>query len=387
MTHSISRRDFLKTSSAAGLAAAIPVSAVTASAKKNRIVIATDATAVSNGSPVAAKINDLVDHAIMTFTGKSDKAAAYAALFPAEISGSTKILMKRNDASGLGAVNTAVTDAFKNGLVGTGKITASNITIQKRGGDGSSYTKAATYIINCPVAWEHIMPSNNYGVTLSLKNTMTYIGPPSKHHSDSTHAWLWNNSLSSAIKTKQVLSLMDAVVGRAGGGPGGEPDFVAGTIIVSNDLVAVDYQTIQLMKKQTKAKLVNLEQGEKDLRKAETAGLGTCTPANMEIINISPPNWGSVGTINGSEKIMRARNVRVINQGKRVDFVIPGTSPKQVAIVDMMGNAVWQRRNIPGESVSWDHTTVHGIRVPSGMYIFRIICGGSVMRGTVMVCY
>jgi hypothetical protein len=118
MSDIISRRDFLKASSAVGLAAAInPASAVTASAKKSRVVIATDTAAVSSsGSPNATKIQDLVDHAIMTFTGKSDKAAAYEAIFPAKVTTSTKIFIKRNSASGIGAVNAAVTAAFQTGL-------------------------------------------------------------------------------------------------------------------------------------------------------------------------------------------------------------------------------------------------------------------------------
>lgn len=385
---SISRRDFLKSSSAIGLAATMtPVAAVTASSEKNRVVIATDKDAAPNGKPDTQRITDLVDHAIMSFTGKTDKAEAYEALFPAAISNSTRIYMKRNEASGSGAVNKAVTDAFQKGLQSmlNGSFPPANIdnpANMRPMANCKPNTDAATYIINCPVAWEHVMPTNNYGVTLSLKNTMAYLGSPGTHHNDTTHAWLWNNSLNPAIKPKQVLSLMDAVVGSARNGPGTSPSFNAGTIIVGNDLVAVDYQTIQLMKKQSGAVLSHLTQGESDLKKAEAAGLGTCTEANMDVIAIGPP-W-TVGTINGSEKTMLAMNIRVLYRGNRVDFVIPGNSPKQVAVFDMTGTMIW-RRDVSGESVSWDNTARFGIRVPSAMYVFRIIRGTSVVRGTVMV--
>jgi hypothetical protein len=404
MAFIISRRDFLKVSSAVGLAAAInPAVAVTASGKKSKVVIATDPAAVDNPltskmSPNTAKIQDLVDHAIMTFTGKTNKAEAYEAIFPVKPTENTKIMIKRNDASGQGTFNTAVTNALKNGLTSmvNGKYPAANINVYMKMADGSSATKAADYIINCPVASAHVMKSGssldplNYGVTLSLKNTMSYLKAPSANHPDQTHAWLWNTSLDPAIKPKQVLSLMDATVGNAKTGPGNVAGgststmFATGTVIVSNDLVAVDYNTIRLMNDQKVKYQECLDQGDSDLKKAEAAGLGTCTPDNMDVFKISPPSWG-LSTINGADKIMKSLNIRVLSQGNKVDFVIPGASSKHVGIFDMMGNALWQSQNFDNEYVAWNYTTKFGARVPSGMYIYRIACGSSVMRGTVMV--
>jgi hypothetical protein len=388
MLRVISRRDFIKTSSAAGVAAAVQPFAVNAaptSGTKSRVVIATDTTAVNGSSPVTDKINALVDHAIMTLTGKSDRAAAYEALFPEAVTTSTKILVKRNDASGKGAVNTAVTNAFKSGLTSMlgGKFPAANITTQLANMDGSKNTAAANYIINCPVAWEHIMPTNNYGVTLSLKNTMTYLGNPSALHNDTTHAWLWNNSLDPKIKPKQILSLMDAVVGSAKDGPGTSPSFAAGTIIVSKDLVAVDYNTIQLMRKQTGAKLANLTQGETDLKKAEQAGLGTCTPANMEVINIAPP-WGT-GTINGADTVMKNLGIQVNSPSGHVEFIFAKGTSALVTVFDSMGRLVWRNTSSSGGIITWNHSTGPGSRVPPGLYLFTIACGKTTMRGTVLI--
>jgi hypothetical protein len=412
MSNVISRRDFFKASSAIGLAAAVnPASAITTSTKKSRVVIATDTTSVSSsGTPDATKIQALVDHAIMTFTGISDKAAAYEAVFPEKPTSSTKIFMKRNDASGKGAVNKAVTDAFAAGLKSMlgGAFPAANIdnpSSLPMNPNLKSKVDSTTYIINCPVTWCHVMPQYSYGVTLSLKNTMC-LGcpsggnPPSGNHSqykalDSTKAvsqsnytypWLWEVSLSSAVKPKQVLSLLDAVVGSAKDGPGTGVTFKAGTVIVGSDLVAVDYNAIRLMEKQTGAKTDQLAYGDRDLKQAEKAGLGTCTEANMEIIKINAP-WPSVGTINGSDAIMQSMNIRVLHQGNKVDFVIPGASSKHVSVFDMKGNALWQSQHISGESVSWDLRTTYGARVPSGMYVYRIACNRSIMRGTVMVTH
>ncbi len=388
MFNVISRRDFLKASSAVGLAAAInPASAVAGTSKKSRVVIATDTAAVSGtGTPNAAKIQDLVDNAIMTLTGKLQKPAAYEALFPNGVTSSTKIFMKRNGASGTGAVNTAVMNAFQAGLKSMLDDTFTNIDNPSPVPSNvslKSKTDAATYIINCPVAWMHSVPQ--YGVTLSQKNTMNYDGNPFQHHNQNPPTWLHTVSLSAAIKPKQVLSLMDAIVGSAKDGPATPVSFKAGAIIVSSDIVAVDYNTLRLLEKQKGALTNQIATADKNLKSAEAAGLGTCTEANMEVIKISPP-WPGTGLIDHSDKIMQSLNIRVLNRGNKVDFVIPGASSKQasVAIFDMMGKVIWQSQNIRGESVSWDHATMYGGRVPSGMYIFRIACGGSIMRGTVM---
>jgi uncharacterized protein (DUF362 family) len=389
MSNIFSRRDFIKTSSAVGLAAAInPVSAVPASTVKSKVVIATDPAAINgSGTPDAAKIQDLVDYAIMTLTGKADKAAAYEALFPTAVTSSTKIYLKRNGISGAGAVNTAVVNAFQVGLqrmlngvfrnVDNPNPLPGNVSLK-------SHTDAATYIINCPVAWMHSVQYQ--GVTLSLKNTMNYDGDPFAHHNQNPPTWLHTVSLSTAIKPKQVLSLMDAVVGNSQNGPGGAPTFSAGTIIVGSDLVAVDYQALRLLEKQPGVKTTWIATGDKNLKSAETAGLGTCTPANMEIINVKAP-WPSVGVINGSDKAMESMNILVLHQGNKVDFVIPGASSKQVSIYDMMGNVLWQSQNFSGESITWNLRTTHGARLPAGMYIFKIACSGSIVKGTVMVTH
>jgi uncharacterized protein (DUF362 family) len=391
MANVISRRDFLKASSAVGLAAAInPASALPASGKKSRVVVATDTAAVSSsGSPNTAKIQDLVDQAIMAFTGKTDKAAAYEALFPQKPTASTKIFMKRNGASGTGAVNTAVTAAFQTGLqrMLNGSFPKANIdNPTKVPGNVSlkSNIDAANYLINCPVAWMHSVPQ--YGVTLSQKNTMNYDGDPFSHHNQNPPTWLHTVSLSDAIKPKQILALMDAIVGSAKDGPTTPASFKAGTIIVGSDIVAVDYQTLRLLEKQTGAITKQIATGDKNLKSAETAGLGTCTEANMEVIKISAP-WPTVGTINDADKIMQTLNIRVLNQGNKIDFVIPNASTKHVSIFDMTGNVVWQSPDVRGEWVSWDFRTSFGAKVPSGMYVYRIACSGSIMRGTIMAAH
>jgi hypothetical protein len=366
-----------------------PSSAVTAT-KKSRVVIAADTASVtSSGSPVAAKIQDLVDNAIMALSGKTDKGAAYEALFPAKVTSSTKIYMKRNGASGTGAVNTAVTAAFQKGLQNMlgGSFPAANIdNPTKVPGNVSvkSHIDAADYIINCPVAWMHSVAY--YGVTLSQKNTMNYDGDPYSHHNENPPTWLYKVSLSDAIKPKQVLSLMDAVVGSASDGPTTSPKFKAGTIIVGSDIVAVDYNTLRLLEKQPNVLTKQIATGDKNLKSAEAAGLGTCTESNMEVIKITAP-WNATGIFGDSEALLKSMNIRVANDRNRVEFVVPGASSKSmsVAIFDMKGAVVWQSGDRAENMIVWNKIGMYGDRVPPAMYIYRIACGVNVVRGTVWV--
>jgi hypothetical protein len=388
MSDSISRRDFLKKTSAVGLAAAVtPMATLAAPASaKTRVVIATDKACISaTGGPVAAKIQDVVDNAIMTLSGKPTKGAAYEALFPAAVTSSTKILLKRNEASGKGAINTAVTNAFKTGLTSmlNGTFPAANITIRILVGSVKSQIDATTYLINCPVCWVH---SDDYGVTLSCKNTMPYLNNASVYHS-ANKAWLYNVSLDPAIKPKQVLSLMDAMIGNntQQGGAGSASSFIAGTLIVSKDLVAVDYNALRLMEKQPNPSASRIATGDNQLKAAQTAGLGTCTPANMEIINIAPP-W-TTGTINEPETNRPSLEIEVLRKGNGVEFLVPRASSQSVdvTIFDMMGNVV---RNIPNnfdKRILWDNRTQNGSLAPSGMYAFLVRNGGARARGIVVV--
>ena len=387
MGDSISRRDFLKRTSAVGLAAAVtPMATLAAPASaKTRVVIATDMACVSaSGAPVAAKIQDVVDNAIMTLSGKTTKGAAYEALFPAAVTASTKILMKRNDISGTGAVNTAVTNAFKTGLTSmlNGTFPAANVTVRCSGGSAKSQTDAATYIINCPVCWIH----SAYGVTLSGKNTMTYLNSAGTYHS-ANRSWLYTVSLDPAIKPKQVMSLMDAMIGanRDSDREGGAASFIAGTLIVSKDIVAVDYNALRLMEKQPSPSASRIATGDSQLKAAETGGLGTCTPGNMQIINIAPP-WNT-GIISEPETNRPLLEIEVVHKGSSVEFLVPRASSQSVdlTIFDMMGNVV---RNIPNnfdKGILWDNRTQNGSPAPSGMYAFLVRNGGARARGIVVV--
>jgi hypothetical protein len=388
MGNCISRRDFIRTSSIAGVVAAINPSVSSAASEKSRVVIAADTSVInSSGTTIdSAKATEMIDNAIMTLTGKTTKAAAYEAIFPAPVTTSTKILLKRNDISGNVSTNATLVNALKTGLTSmlNGTFPANNITIRCTGGDGSSATSAATYIINCPVCVCH---QTDYGVTLSLKNTMPYLGNPSSKYHSANKAWLYNVSLDPAIKPKQVLSFLDATTGYNGtGGPTTNRNWIAGKIIVGRDLVAVDYQALRLMEKQTSPQTSRIATADAQLVAAQTAKLGTCTPSNMEVINISPP-WNATGIIGEQDSLNRALNVAVSPAGQGYQFSLPAETggTAELEIFDCLGHRIWSTNEFTNHRTIWQGTTSGGVRVPAGMYVYRVFSSTGRVKGIVMI--
>jgi hypothetical protein len=178
---------------------------------------------------------------------------------------------------------------------------------------------------------------------------------------------------------------MDALIGNNRSGPGSSPTFLGYTIIMSKDIVAVDYNTIQLMRSKPNANTASLSRGEQQLKAAESAGLGTATPANMEIIEIGPP-W-KTGIIKNSESLSQTEKVQVMNRGNRVVFHKP-YSPSQtteITVFDLMGKLIWHKKDTNNSTIVWNNTSLSGSLVPSGMYIYRIKTGTARENGIIMI--
>lgn len=364
MSGTVSRRDFLKASTAAGLATAAlnPITTLASPSEKSRVVVATDPTCLNGSKPVKEKIQDMVDYAVKAFTGKTDKGAAYEALFPAPVTATTKIFLKRNDISGPGPINTTACDALKDGFGAmlNGTFPLSNVTVVCKYGSVKQYVDKADYVINCPVSWMH---GTGYGVTLSLKNVMPYRGEPRRLH-DANKKWLHEESLAPEVKSKQVLTFMDAIVGNNSNGPGTQPNFAAHQIIIGSDLVAVDYVTLRMMAEQPGANSSKVATGDRQLKAAEAAGLGTCTPANIETINIQPP-WDTTSVNNVVSQQRVSISATKVRAG--VEFHIPQyRDVSHIAVFDMRGKEIWKSNRIQQQTL-WNSQSTS-----AGMYIYKV---------------
>ncbi len=392
MASTISRRNFLKNSSIAGAAAVVVPAAGTfaktsAAAQKSRVVIIKDDQCSSGGTPNQEKIQEMINQGVKALTGKTDVGEAYEALFSGGITESKKILMKRNDISGaqrdFAKVDTVVTEAFKAGCgkMLDGSYPTNNVTIRCRGGSVRSQIESADFLINSPVCSCH---GTDYGVTLSLKNTMTYLNNANNYHS-ANKRWLHEVSLDSLIKGKQVMSIMDAVVANNRSGPGGAPNIEPKTIIMSKDIVAVDYHALRVMENNGNPDTNRIRTADAQLKAAETAGLGTCTTANMEVIELAPPY--TTGIIQEHNPLVERLQVAVHNRGQFFEFRLEAgvAQPVEIRILDMQGRLVWKNSNANVNAITWNRQTISGGRVPEGMYSFLIRQGNRRLSGVLMV--
>ena len=391
MSGTISRRDFLKQSSMAGLAATTlavkPSASQTSSTDKSRVVIVHDPDCSSGGTPDKEKIQKMMDEAIKTLSGKTDIGEAYEALFPKAVTSSSKIHMKRNDISGaqrdFSKVNEVVTGAFKTGCTNMleGSFPSGNVTIRCQAGSHKSQIQSSDFLINCPVLSCH---GSDYGVTLSMKNTMTYLNSAGTYHS-ANKAWLYNVSLDPLIKEKQVMSIMDGIVGNNKSGPGGTPNIEPKTLILSKDIVAVDYHALRLMEKTGSPSTSRVSTGDKQLQDAEKGGLGTCTPSKMEVIEIAPPY--TTGIIQEYNPLVERLQVRVKKTGAGFDFILPqgGAPGAEMSIFDMKGALVWKSSPASDNAIVWKMQSAYGTRVPRGMYTYRIVRNSRRTNGIVLI--
>jgi hypothetical protein len=407
MSKHISRRNFFKRAAAfstAGLAGPLLSSLpVRAADGKSSVVLAKDTQCMNGTTPVQAKVNDMVDHAIMNLTGITDRGLAYEALFPETVTASTTIAIKKNYRSGFRASTDAVVTALKNGLstMRGGTFPAGNVkdysgaratsassqrfTLKQWSWQsktyvdrdfviGDEFTKE-DWLINVPVAWGH----NLAGTTLSLKNHLGTVrgengtGISNLHgFYDEVHPSLAVLNSQPYFKDKQVLVMTDAICCRSDGGPGGLPNVTCHTVIAGADRVAADYQGTQLLARNglTSAAL------DKALEWLALCGqakweLGTDDPANMDVINITPP-WTTgiraAGQVSPNGKPMV--QVRTDPSFKTVTFGFKGQPLRtgNVSIFNMSGKEVWSGRSMNNNALTWPGTDHTNQRVRTGTY-------------------
>ena len=406
----ISRRDFLKTTSvaAAGATAAsiTPFSSVYARRDRiSRVVIARDEDCIGDQD----RINDMVDYAILTLTEASNFAEAYESLFPEPVTTSTTIAIKQNSVSAGNSNQTwrYVRDALINGLTKMldGTFPENNITVATSGSTSNSNPSfqignqtfrfrnpwvEADYIINAPVCWAH---SATYGVTLSLKNMMSSCSNhPNFHDFDNSYSSNpWQAILSSqpTARDKQILVLMDAISARARGGPGGSADCTPLCIVASQDMVAADYQGIEILVDNGLSSTRESNARSKLACATESPyNLGTDNPDEMEVIEIEPP-WDPVPIEPEQNNTKLSSQVKVIKNSanSQVTFKFPlsGKSKAKLSVFDVQGRNVWSYEVTGKGNIVWQVKDFNGKYVPNGMYIYNLKIGARTASGKVEI--
>ncbi|OGJ93654.1 MAG: hypothetical protein A2487_02365 [Candidatus Raymondbacteria bacterium RifOxyC12_full_50_8] len=421
----ISRRSFIGRGAAA-TAMVLGTGALTKGrartlADASKIVIATDTSCYDKtaGTVDTAKIQDMVDHAIMILTGISDKGQAYEAIFPGTVTTATKIAIKQNGVSGVLPSNpttTYVIQAVKSGLTSMlgGTFPEANVTIAT--GKNAAWTQDDTanasnpsfvfagvthrikdtfanadWIINCPSLWSQGVS----GVSMALKNLMSAVTGPrfwEVHDKflDPTQPWLSVLNSQPTFKNKQVLVLMDAISGRSGSSPGGTPNMAAYSVVATRDSVANDYQGMLLFKQYYSfgSSLETTSRGIFTLAAQEPYSIGTNDPANMEVVNISPP-WATLietsGRATEDSGLQVSLSPNPSNGQVHFELSNANSSIKEISIVDVNGRMVWEKKGISGSAIHWGGRSMNGRPVPKGIYIFKIKTGPHSVQGKIFM--
>jgi len=406
------RRDFLKKTAIAGAAVSVGPALngmAFGQTAKSKVVIANDPLCYANNTKNVARITDMVNHAIMTLTGQTAKAAAYEALFPKPITTATKIAIKYNESSaGSSPTITTVRDALISGLTsmlnGTYPASKINVITSGTGGNasGPSFSIGGTtykikdeivncdYLINLPICWA--VGSNTAGVTLSMKNNMGSVGGGALSAGiHSNYASPVKNGLAilnsqQMFKDKQVLVLIDAItLCTEASGPAGMANAVAYSIIASKDTVAADYQGLQILKSKG---LSSDRQAVADniLTNAAnpTYGLGTNDPNNIDIVNISPSNWSTKVIVSGQKSENLGLQVHIDHRPGGEGFVFSlkngQTSGVTLSLYDARGAQIWSHN-----SLTWNCETFSGAKASPGTYLYSIKTARETLNGKIII--
>jgi uncharacterized protein (DUF362 family) len=318
----VDRRKFISSSILSGLGYIFPQKAfaLMSKYKTSTVVVIEDSYATNGIDIIKTKVQNMVDNGIMSLTGSNNVGEAWKSLMPG-INSSSIIAIKVNCSTEILPTHPEVTYAVTNGLVKMlidGKnFSENNIHIYD---NDKAYLELSGYTINkSPVGiqcymetsfstpaysvngkLQHIcslvhdkadyiinigvLKNDNFtaGVSLCMKNHFGSIDKPGSLKVNAGNPYIGALNAIKPIKSKQVINILDCLLGAAEGGTWGAPTFVANKIIMSSDPVAVDYLGRELLIKEnssTASKATYIDS-------AANYGIGTNNPNLMDIIYV-----------------------------------------------------------------------------------------------------
>ncbi len=148
--------------------------------------------------------------------------------------------------------------------------------------------------INLPVLKDHSVA----GLSGGMKNMYGAINNPNKYHADNCNPFCAHVNLLEPIRTKNRLTIIDAVRVQYNGGPGFVEDYIAyfGGIVVSDDPVAADRVGLEIIEHFRAVNglptLDRVERPVKYLATAEKLGLGTADMKKIDLQVLSVDKSG-----------------------------------------------------------------------------------------------
>jgi uncharacterized protein (DUF362 family) len=284
---------------------------------KSRVVLVEDARAATDAGINESAIREMLDKGITALTGQSDAKAAWASLFkPDDVVG-----VKVNCLFGIGVsthpeVTAAVVEGIKSAGVPDGKIVIYDredghlrsvgyevnrgAGVRCQGTDWTEKTYGAgvfkgrlstiltdeiTALANMPCLKHH----STSGVSISMKNHYGSIDNPGACHDNNCNPAIADVCTLSPIKDKTRVIICDALVPQCDGGPGrnAAAAWTYGGLLLSRDMVALDYQGWQIIEARRKETGLGSLAGQVGhIASAAQRGLGTNDPNQIELVEI-----------------------------------------------------------------------------------------------------
>jgi uncharacterized protein (DUF362 family) len=419
----IDRRTFMKIVSVTGAGALViprKLLAGFAPQQLTRVVIIEDSNATSGLAVDGDVVRSMMNCAIMRLTDIYNVGDAWKSLFPG-ISESSVVAIKVNcinsslsthpdvahaAAEGLSQMTFGATPFPENNIIiydrTNGELTSAGYILNtsstgvrvfgtNQSGVGYSseaydvngvnrklstiITEMADFMINISVLKNHGMA----GVTLCLKNHYgTCDLPGTLHGGTYCDPYIPALNATGPIRTKQLVSICDALLGIRSGGPSGSPQFTSNKLIVSSDPVATDYWGREEL-------LANGCTTTGNANHVDTAAgapynLGTNDPDDMDVVTIT--NTAGVGGDASIPRgfVLRQSSPNPFRDQTRLSFYASRSDQVSLTVYDAEGRRV--RRLLERElgagwhQVPWDGRNDSGGRVAAGVYFCQLKAAG-----------
>jgi hypothetical protein len=230
----------------------------------------------------------------------------------------------------------------------------------------------ADYMVNISVLKNH----GTAGVTLCLKNHYGTCNSPGTIHGGDCDPYIpaLNNLV--PIKNTQCIHICDALFGVYSGGPGGSPQFSPNTLIMSRDIVAVDYWGRELL---DDAGCSTIGQASHVDTAAVSYGLGTNNPGLMDVVNITnPAGVDDIPTPAGF--VLQQNHPNPFTSGTRIRFYVARQEPVSMTVFDSTGRKVRglidRTLGAGWHQVPWNARNDSGRQVAPGVYYCQFKANG-----------
>lgn len=233
-------------------------------------------------------------------------------------------------------------------------------------------TEQVDYIVNISALKNHTIA----GVTLCLKNHYGTCNRPEYMHGGRCNPYIPALNALAQIRNKNCVNICDGLFGIATGGPLGGPQFTANTLIMSRDIVAVDYLGREILA-DSGCDTIGIS-GHVDTAAGSPYYLGTNDPAQMDIVTISNPAGVDSG-FGLTSAMLQQNRPNPFTSDTRLRFFMPRPGPVTLNVYDSSGRRV---RGLVDNTVatgwhdvSWDGRADSGNHAAAGVYFCQLKAG------------